>query len=57
MPFTPLAVVADQVMSETEYRQNQEPLEIIFEGPGEKVTRCTGISELMPFTFKLNNKS
>lgn len=46
-----------QVMSETEYRQNQEPMEIIFEGPGENVTRCTGISELMPFTFKLNNKS
>jgi|Wag4MinimDraft_19_1082662.scaffolds.fasta_scaffold02006_2 cytidine deaminase len=42
-----------QVISETQARQNNEPIDIIFEGPGDQLTRCCGIEHLLPFTFQL----
>lgn len=42
-----------QVISESQARQNNEPIEIIFEGPGDQLTRCSGIEHLLPFTFQL----
>jgi cytidine deaminase len=42
-----------QVISESQARQNNEPIDIIFEGPENQVTRCKGIEHLLPFTFKL----
>lgn len=42
-----------QVISESQARQNNEPIDIIFEGPGNQVTRCRGIVHLLPFTFQL----
>jgi len=42
-----------QVISESQSRQNNEPIDIIFEGPGDQLTRCKGIEHLLPFTFQL----
>jgi cytidine deaminase len=42
-----------QVIAESQARQNNEAIDIIFEGPGDQVTRCNGIEHLLPFTFKL----
>lgn len=42
-----------QVISESQARQNNAPIELIFEGPENHITRCKGIEHLLPFTFQL----
>jgi cytidine deaminase len=43
-----------QVISEYETKQ-QEPIEILFEGPEGYITIAPGISDLLPFTFELKH--
>ncbi|MBE2247111.1 MAG: cytidine deaminase [Candidatus Competibacteraceae bacterium] len=41
-----------QVIAETEKRQNN-PMQILFEGPHNQVICCEGIDPLLPFAFRL----
>jgi cytidine deaminase len=44
-----------QVIAEYEQKQG-EKIEILFEGPGDHYTSCSGIEQLLPFTFQLLTK-